>query len=127
MLLQPPNARYRIPTLYWEILFAVVGLALIVTALLKLFGTKWSRPPIVPPVMLVSIIFSAVAAVFSVRAILLSHSEVTIQVSDFKVAGEKMEHPSAASDPLRQLRVAGQPISVLYWDGETEHATQTQC
>ncbi len=124
VLLQPPNIRYRIPALPWEILFAAVGLALVVTALLKGLRTKWNRPLTVPPAILVIIVFSAVAAIFSVRATVLSRNEVAIRVNDLKVAGDEAEGPSAASDLLRQIHIAGQPLSVLYWDGGTGHATR---
>lgn len=130
VLLQPPNGRYRLPTLGLEILFAAVGWWSVVQVLLRIFHRKSEKSmrtgqPTTPWMILV--IVAVTLATVGVRAALASSAKPVLDIVTWQ---KQWQHQGGAAGlQIRDVPMAGRTVPVLYWNGnagaETASAPQS--
>lgn len=111
ILMQPPNLRYRTPTLPWEILLAAAGLALVAdlaSQAVEVMNRKTGRnvPCWIPNVAV------CVAAVGLFAAAQQAPGESAIKVGDFV---DSANQPADGPAIIRQMPLAGKTTPMIYW------------
>jgi hypothetical protein len=111
ILMQPPNLRYRTPTLPWEILLAATGLALtadVAAWLTASAGKKIGReiPCWIPNVAV------CMAAIGSFAAAQRAPRASAISVGNFV---DSANQPAAGPAIIRQMPLAGKTVPMIYW------------
>jgi len=124
IFLQPPNARYRIPGIPWEVLFAVAGCwyAVRVAAWLfrKLPRKLTDRPAKeISDAAVLRLALGTLAVILGSRIWAVSGSQPIFRTADF------MPTAAFSSQLLRELPVAGRPVTVLYWEGSAMERGET--
>jgi len=129
IFLQPANARYRIPSLPWEVLFTVAGLWFAVQAAVWLLRRSLSavarggeraiaHPPRAKRLSDTSIVWLATFGILVLlggRAWALHDARPILQTPDLAAQriGGQAENPPLL---IRDLRVAGRTLTVFYWE-----------
>jgi hypothetical protein len=124
ILVQPPNARYRIPGIPWEALFAVAGCWFAARAAIWLFR-KLSRQPRNGPAReasdatILGLAAATLVVILGSRMWAVGGSQPILGTADFK--------PTADFAPqlLQELPVAGRRVTVLYWEGSAMERDET--
>lgn len=125
---QPPNARYRIPTLPWEVLFAVAGFWLAAQAAIRLVrwalsvvarGGDGASPSRLPAknVSDTSVVWLATAAILLIlggRAWAVRDARPILQAADL-VLQRSGDAAETSQSLVRELPVAGRTLTVFYW------------
>ena len=147
VLLQPPNARYRIPTLCFEILFGIAGIALLASVLVRVVrrlisarranasgaGGETSTGATVldsqkasTSVRAAAVAVLLVIAIVVARAVLATGTQSVFSVSDFQPGARAAAAPAGNNPPeLRELPIAGKKLPVLYWKANSGGAGGT--
>ena len=151
VLLQPPNARYRIPTLPFEVLCAIAGYYFagvmlwslvkrasdrvvasgFATSLLRRANTSRKLPRIFSsgrqPLFSAAGIFVLICSVFLFRALLGIQAATVFNLDDWKRNWDKHDAGAGDNQPLRfrELSIAGRNIAVLYGSGAAASVGQT--
>ena len=126
---QPPNARYRIPTLPWEVLFAVAGFWLAAQAAIWLVrwalsvaarGDDGALPHRIPAKTLsdTSVVWLATAAILMIlggRAWAGRDSRPILQAADL-IRQQSGDAAETSQSLIRELPVAGRTLTVFYWE-----------
>ena len=114
ILLQPPNARYRIPGLPWEALFAVAGAwfawRAVVWIVRKKLRRSWGE---ISDTALVGIAAGALLVILGGRVWAGSALEPILRTADFA----PQETAELGGGSLQEVTVAGRRLTVLYWEG----------
>lgn len=106
ILLQPPNARYRVPGLPWEVLFGAAGLWFAVRAAAWLFRKLSHRPSKkISDAAVVGLAAATLVVILGGRSWAVSDAQPILRTAEFSQA------------LLRELPVAGRQLTVLYWEG----------
>ena len=123
VLLQPPNGRYRIPTLALEVLFAVAGwraAAQVLAGIAKKIwrpsrGARESAAMARSPRTILAGTLIAISAILAVRGVLEMETDPVLNIAEWR----KKWSPASESQALqfRDVPVAGQNLPVLYWNG----------
>ncbi|MBI4460701.1 MAG: glycosyltransferase family 39 protein [Acidobacteria bacterium] len=130
ILVQPPNARYRLPTIPWEILFAVAGVYFAARALTHWAERLWKeadrgerarwgypdegiRRGITGPLLATGVVLAVVGG----RALLEIPARLVLQAADFRQAATPAEGTNRI---VRELAVAGRTFPVFYRDGQSQ-------
>ncbi|MSO19673.1 MAG: hypothetical protein EXQ56_04300 [Acidobacteria bacterium] len=117
ILMQPPNLRYRLPTLPWEILLAAAGLALVAdtaTQFAMVAGRKFGReiPCWIPNV---AVCCAAIGLFVTGQNWRGAPGESAIQVGDFV---DSANRPEDGPPIIRQMPLAGRTVPMIYWRGD---------
>jgi hypothetical protein len=132
ILVQPPNARYRVPGLAWEILFTVAGFWFAARAAIWLFRkslavlSRSQAHAAAEPRLGISttsapwVAAGVLCVILGVRAWAARDLQPLLGTEDF-AARESQEAPGGppSSPPqlLREISAAGRALPVLYWEG----------
>jgi len=114
IFLQPPNARYRIPGIPWEALFAVAGCWFAVRAAAWLFRKLSHRPAKeISDAAVLGLALGTLVVILGSRIWAVGGSQPILRTDDF------------SPQLLRALPVAGRPLTVLYWEGSAMDRAET--
>ncbi|MGH9784793.1 MAG: hypothetical protein ACRD88_11455, partial [Terriglobia bacterium] len=114
ILAQPPNARYRIPTLPWEVLFGVAGFWFAARAGVWFFRRLSNRPAKgMSDTTVVWLAVGTLLVILGGRGWALRDAQPILGTADF------------SPRLLRELPVAGRPLTVLYWEGAAMDRDET--
>ncbi len=119
IFLQPPNARYRIPGLPWEALFAVAGAwfawRAVVWIVRKRLRRSWGE---ISDTAVVGIAVGTLLVILGGRVWAMDGFEPILRTADF--APQETAGPGGGS--LQEVAVAGRRLTALYWEGAaTDH------
>ena len=115
ILMQPPNARYRVATLPWEILFAVAGVWITGQYLLgkvQRNSLEWLK---VAPKRAIAVSVAAALMLTGGRLLLEMPTKTVISAGDFT---SSQRESGDQGEIVQNLRIWGRKQRVLYWDGE---------
>ncbi len=133
ILLQSPNARYRIPTLPFEFLFAAGGICFAAEVLAGIAKrapkTKSAEAPdSVSSARGVWAALIVIVLIVAVRTAMALEAKPVFDLTGFK-ANERTSESSGPGEsdslPVRELPMAGRKLSVLYWNGTSGLAAKT--
>lgn len=131
ILLQPPNGRYRIPTMALEILFAVAGWC-VSAEILAGFVKKVRRTrrqaqqsastAHSPQRVLIGTV-AVILAIVAWRCVQAIEVKPVLNISEWQAKRTPASESSALQ--FRELPVAGRQLAVLYWNGSAGGPTES--
>jgi len=139
IFLQPPNVRYRIPGLSFEVLFAVAGFWFATRAavwvcrkvsvrIVRAPGERSAPGPhpaeTLSDTAVVWLAAGGLLLILGGRAWVLRDSQPILRTADFTLQ-EAAEPGASPPQLLRELPVAGRPLTVLYWEGSAAERDAT--